>query len=350
MQLIAEAQPTSGWFGPRWDPFQVHVEVGFSMAFEGALSLQLLGTEAKSDEFTVTVGTDGWEATGAGMSGIGGCSPGEYFAEYFDNTHLAGEPAATACEKNTPDYGWNGGGGGPALLPGVVDQFSARWSTRIFANVGNYKFTVLSDDGNRIYFIPDGVSITGAERDAYRMTNNWGTCCRTFVDYGVILESSYRTVVMEMQEGGGGAYAHFDWEYTGGSVDLSGLEESGLEPEPARTYSYIKNIPAYDIDGSMTSLGALRAIRLHNPSDYTCIDSINVTIRGRRYEFEKPFRCIHDDEELDVATVQHVSDLHTAGSFLTEAGPYAMVAGEVRLGLGRVVALHHRSSTSHQIH
>merc|ERR1711969_408763 len=65
------------------------------------------------------------------------CQDGEFFAEYFDSLDLSGNPLATQCEVQAPQWHW--GKGVPPPLLGKTrslapELFSARWTARIGAD------------------------------------------------------------------------------------------------------------------------------------------------------------------------------------------------------------------------
>jgi hypothetical protein len=68
--------------------------------------------------------------------------------EYFNNRDLAGAPALIRDDPNI-DFRW--GRGSPA--PGVVnsDNFSTRWTRTLSFEPGNYRFSVTTDDGARLW-------------------------------------------------------------------------------------------------------------------------------------------------------------------------------------------------------
>ena len=81
------------------------------------------------------------------------CAAGQFQAEYFTGTTLAGTPAATSC-TDAIDYNWNYGSPA-AAIPG--DNFSARYTANQTFAAGTYRFTLSSDDGARLFI--DGQAI-----------------------------------------------------------------------------------------------------------------------------------------------------------------------------------------------
>lgn len=71
-----------------------------------------------------------------------------WYAEYFDNNALGGEPLVTRSERRI-DYSWLYSA--PALgIP--IDAFSVRWSNVVYGMpAGTYRFVMSVDDGGRLY-------------------------------------------------------------------------------------------------------------------------------------------------------------------------------------------------------
>jgi hypothetical protein len=74
--------------------------------------------------------------------------PGSWQAYYFNNVDLSGNPALVRSEAAV-DYNW--GLGSPAAGVIGLDRFSARWTTTLNLAAGRYRFTVLADDGARLW-------------------------------------------------------------------------------------------------------------------------------------------------------------------------------------------------------
>ncbi len=67
--------------------------------------------------------------------------------EYYGNRELSGTPAVV---QNDAEINFNWGNGAPvAALP--ADGFSARWSRTISFQAGDYRFSIFSDDGARVW-------------------------------------------------------------------------------------------------------------------------------------------------------------------------------------------------------
>jgi uncharacterized protein YraI len=74
-------------------------------------------------------------------------STGQWFATYYPNENLEGNPVAIQTE---PTIGGNWGFGVPvASLP--VDHWSARWTQTFTLPEGRYRINIMADDGVRVY-------------------------------------------------------------------------------------------------------------------------------------------------------------------------------------------------------
>lgn len=81
----------------------------------------------------------------------GGVTPppptGDWRAEYFGNTTLAGAPVLARNEQAI-NYNWGFGSPAPQV---PVDNFSARWTKTVNLAAGRYQFTASTDDGVRVF-------------------------------------------------------------------------------------------------------------------------------------------------------------------------------------------------------
>ncbi len=129
------------------------------------------------------------------------CPVGQFRAEYFNNTFLAGPPSRVRCEPSPVDYDW--GEGAPPDTGLGPDEFSVRWTGRISFSSGLYRFTARADDGVRLW-VDGGAPLIDAWRDqsptqyrAYRY-----------------LSRGEHTVQLEYYEAGGGAVCQLRWART----------------------------------------------------------------------------------------------------------------------------------------
>ena len=72
---------------------------------------------------------------------------GAWWGEYFANRTLSGSPAVTRYDDEIK-FGWGGDSPGSGI---PEDNFSVRWTRDEWFAGGTYRFTILSDDGVRIW-------------------------------------------------------------------------------------------------------------------------------------------------------------------------------------------------------
>ena len=119
-----------------------------------------------------------------------------WLAQYWNNVNLSGEPVVTRAEANI-DHNWGQGSPDPAVNP---DRFSARWTTSVELEEGNYRFTTVSDDGVRV--LVDGVNII----------DNWTVHPETTDTAAIALSAGSHEVTVEYFENTGVATMQFGWE------------------------------------------------------------------------------------------------------------------------------------------
>jgi hypothetical protein len=100
-----------------------------------------------------------WERTGAPVAGAADVtivgsgvtqppvSSGAWQASYWNNTSLSGSPVLVRNEASV-NYDWGAGSPSSAVN---VDNWSARWTTNLSLIPGRYRFTLISDDGARLW-------------------------------------------------------------------------------------------------------------------------------------------------------------------------------------------------------
>jgi hypothetical protein len=74
------------------------------------------------------------------------CSSGQYFAEFFNNSVLTGNPVLTSCDDKI-GYSWFAASSDLGLSN---DNFSARWTGRFAFDGGFHNFVATADDGIRV--------------------------------------------------------------------------------------------------------------------------------------------------------------------------------------------------------
>ena len=125
------------------------------------------------------------------------CPAGQWLAQYYNGTALAGPLVAAQCEAAI-NYNW--GTGSPAGIAVGPTNFSVRWSqTLTVPTAGTYSFTSLSDDGIR-------VSVDGSY-----VINDWTDHSPT-TDVGTqVLAAGDHPIVVEYYQHLGGAVAQFSY-------------------------------------------------------------------------------------------------------------------------------------------
>jgi hypothetical protein len=125
---------------------------------------------------------------------------GRWKGEYFNNMTLSGSPTIVRDDgAGVLDFDW--GSGSPGSSCGVgADHFSARWTRTAHFDAGNYRFTVTSDDGFRIYV------------DGSLKLEKWFDQGPTTYTVDVALSAGNHTVRMDYYENGGGAVAKLSWK------------------------------------------------------------------------------------------------------------------------------------------
>ncbi len=71
-----------------------------------------------------------------------------WYASYWNNKDLSGAPAVQRIENKAPDLGWGEGSPAPGIQP---DDFSARWTADEYFEPGQYRFSLRTDDGARLW-------------------------------------------------------------------------------------------------------------------------------------------------------------------------------------------------------
>jgi hypothetical protein len=123
--------------------------------------------------------------------------------EYFDNPWLSGSPTLT---RDDPSIHFNWGYASPA--PGYVgqDYFSVRWTRTQHFAAGSYRFTVVADDGVRLWV------------NGHHLIDAWVTQAPTTYIGEIYLPGGAVEIKMEYYENNGGAVAQLAWAPATGPV------------------------------------------------------------------------------------------------------------------------------------
>ncbi|MCX5907527.1 MAG: PA14 domain-containing protein, partial [Deltaproteobacteria bacterium] len=172
--------------------------------------------------------------------------------EYFNNMNLDGCPALvrddTRVQDNFISFDW--GGGSPHASIGV-DHFSARWTRRVsFPASGDYEFTVVGDDGVRLFI--DGV---------HQNLSGWKDQAPTEDKKTVNLLAGVHDIRLDYYENGGGALAQLSWQFKNPPVNPSIEPRVGSVNFPTVLYSYT-DTSASSTYSAATSVSDLKELRI----------------------------------------------------------------------------------------
>lgn len=136
----------------------------------------------------------------------GGASPivqaadAQWSATYWNNRDLSGS-AVLQRSENSIDYDW--GHGSPNQVVNN-DQFSVRWTRRVYFDAGSYRFTATMDDGMRVWV--DGALII----------DSWTDSQEHSLSYDAYLNTGDHDIKVEYYDAGGVAIARLSWAGIGG--------------------------------------------------------------------------------------------------------------------------------------
>jgi len=165
---------------------------------------------------------DNWLVPNSCLSTV---SSTQWKGEYFSNKTLSGSPSMVRDDGSAGlNFGW--GTGGPSSSCGIgVDNFSTRWTRTVNFSSGNYRFTVTSDDGVRLYV--DGV---------VRLDKWFGQASTTYT-VDVPLTAGNHVIKMEYFEIGGDAIAKLSWQVASNSAPIAEAAVSKSISGPYYGYS-----------------------------------------------------------------------------------------------------------------
>ncbi len=114
-----------------------------------------------------------------------------YNGDYFNNQTLSGSPTLTRVDPSI-NFDWGNGSPDPSI---PSDHFSARWIRTDTFTAGSYQFSVIADDGVRLYI------------DNNLVIDKWIDQSPTTYTVSQSLSAGTHTIKMEYYENGGGAVA-----------------------------------------------------------------------------------------------------------------------------------------------
>jgi hypothetical protein len=118
-----------------------------------------------------------------------------WHGDYYATRDLTGAVVLSRTERDI-NFDWGTGAPGPGV---PADNFSARWTRTYDFEGGNYRFTVVADDGFRLYV------------DGRLILNQWKDQPSTTYTVDIGLVGGHHTVVAEYYEHTGGAVAKLSW-------------------------------------------------------------------------------------------------------------------------------------------
>ena len=186
----------------------------------------------------------GIAAPGSSAQAAPTCTAGQWSAEFFDGTALAGAPVLERCDDGI-DFDWG------AAAPGAgvgVNQFSARWSRTGTFEAADYFFTATADDGIRILL------------DGTLVVNGWADQGSTTYTATVPVTAGEHTVVVEYYEAWGDAEARASYQRVPAPV-------GGCEPSVwTAQYFTGQGLAGVPVARALRRRGRLRLGRRHAPT------------------------------------------------------------------------------------
>jgi len=154
----------------------------------------------------------------------------DWKGEYFGNPDLAGAPVVV---RNDPavDFDWGEGSPRPEL---PADNFSVRWTRRLWLEEGPYQFRALVDDGVRLWV------------DGKLVINAWADGPVREVSGHIYLAGGSHEMRVEYYERSGRAVVRLSWERLAAFPEWRG--EYYANPTLAGPPALVRNDPAVDFD------------------------------------------------------------------------------------------------------
>jgi hypothetical protein len=131
-----------------------------------------------------------------------------WHGEYFTNRDLAGTPTVTR-QDGAINFDWNSGPPDPRI---TRDNFSVRWTRKIYLKEGLYKFRIQHDDGMRISV------------DGKIFYDSWYDQSVGYQTRDVPLKGGYRTFVVEFYDHVGNAVAYVSFDGDPDEYDDNGSD------------------------------------------------------------------------------------------------------------------------------
>jgi len=130
---------------------------------------------------------------------------GTWRGEYYNNSQLAGAPSVVRYDSAI-NFDWGLGWPHPRIS---ADNFSVRWTRKLWLNTGTWRFTTTTDDGVRLYV------------DDVLVIDQWKDQPATAYTADVPLGAGYHVIRMEHYEAMGVAVACLNWVLVNGTGPCS---------------------------------------------------------------------------------------------------------------------------------
>lgn len=124
------------------------------------------------------------------------CQLGQFLAQYFANRTLTGPVVALRCEWSI-NRSWQSSSALPDGVP--IGNFSARWTTRLYAPAGTYSLSVTAVDGVRIYL------------DGRLILDKWFDQPSTTYRFSAKISTGFHDIVVEYYSHGSRPSIAFAW-------------------------------------------------------------------------------------------------------------------------------------------
>jgi len=136
---------------------------------------------------------------------------GTWKGEYFNNATLSGSPVLT---RNDAQINFDWGSGSPATSINA-DNFSVRWTRSLDFTPGTYRFSILSDDGARLWV------------NNQQIINAWNDHLEQTFTGDITLSGGSVPIQLEYYEHGGGAKVQFSWSLVSSAPTPTPVPTSG---------------------------------------------------------------------------------------------------------------------------
>ena len=125
----------------------------------------------------------------------------KWYVRYYANKTLSGDPVQTGHESHI-DHMWGDGSPGAAV---PVDNFSAKWTRRVYFPAGTYRFSATMDDGMRVWVNDNEIISSWYDSQVHTVVAD------------LYIPQGEHDLRVEYYEATGGAIAQFSWAQVGGS-------------------------------------------------------------------------------------------------------------------------------------